>query len=333
MKTKNSITFTANPRMKVAEIPVLFRDAKGRFCSPNKGKTFEIKPPGAKKAFKGEIPKELRKTVAARKAFIVSELVQWSKAQTQKKAKTYKQKLTATAKKKREKAPSKAETKRRSVLRQKIEEAVVRETGKIPPSLPKLESRPLITPPKIQKFVQRSGVHHDPRHEESREGPSEYKERSFEIVKQKVELDPKRPVELYTFNTPGTAVAMREMLTPHAVKFLDQMRKESENAYIFRVETLNRVEGQTPKHEGIGTARFKVRDHIPKRDLKEYKKQYPGLTTDQILRELQIEDIKSELRELFSYFVDRYQDYLSRKVVSSMAVTGFSMEVVKGRLA
>jgi hypothetical protein len=330
-KKPDTITIALNPRLKVAELPVKFRDSKGRFCKPSKGASYEVTPPGKRKPIKGEIPKESRKSVSSRKTFIAQSLIAWSKIETGKQAKTYRQKVKAQLEVKKQKPVSKAETKRRNQLKERTKAALEKEGFKTPPpSTPRLYERVTVSPPTIEKFVQRSGVHHDPRHADSREGPQEFKKRELHIIKKKVEFDPSNPVELYSFNAKATAISMREFLTPHAIKFLDEMRNDTENAYIFRVETRNRVEGEAPTREGIGTERFRVRDHIPKRDLAQYKKQYPGMTQDQILRELQIQDLTSEMGELFTYFIERYQDYLSKQVVSSMAVTGFSMEVVKG---
>jgi hypothetical protein len=319
-----------NPRLKVAELPVTFRDSKGRFCKPSKGVSFEVTPPGARKPLRGEIPKDFRRSVANRKQFIVLVLVEWSRERAKKRQKTERARIKKQIEAKKKKPVSKAETKRRKKLKTRINEALIDEGfEKKPPLFPKLERR-FFREDTEEKFVKRSGINHLPRHIDSREGPKEYSGKAFEVLKRHIDFDSSHPVELFSFNAQATTIALREYFTPHAQKFLDEVREDSDNAFILRVKTKNRIENEPATFEGIGTERFKVRDHLSAQELRGYRKRYPGLTNDQILRELQLEDLMSKLKDLFEYFMERYQDYLSKKVISSIAVTGFSMEVVKG---
>ena len=324
------ITFAENPRLKVAELPIKFR-SKGRFSKPGKATSFEVIPPGKRKAIKGEIPKEFRKSVKLRKQYVADQLIAWSKVEAQKKSKTARSEVKRLLEKKKAKPVSKAETKRRATLAQRTKHALEAEGfDKIPASTPRLDKKAYVSPPEVEKFVKRAGVHHDPRHSDSREGPAVFAEKQLNIIKQKVEFDPSSPVEIHSFNAKATTIALREFLRPHAIKFFNEMRKQSDNAYIFRVETRNRVDGAPSTREGVGTERFIVRSSIQKQDLRVLKKEFPGLSYDELLQMQQQKDIEDKIVDLFEYFEDRYKNYLSSKVISSMAVTGFSMEVVKG---
>jgi hypothetical protein len=330
MGKKPTLQIALNPRQKVAELPVDFRK-KGRFAEARKATHFSVKPPGARKALSGEIPKEFRRTIASRKQYIASQLIAWSKAETAKKLKTQRGKVKQAIQAKKTKAPSKAEKKRASQLAAATKAALAQEGfEKAPATTPRLDKKAFVSMPEAEIYRKRSGAHHDPRHADSFEGPAKFEKKELHIIKKKVEFDPSSPVEMYSFNSRATTVALREFLKPHAIKFLDEMRNQSDNAYIFRVETRNRIEGEPSRREGVGTERFEVRTSLTKQEIRGLKRAHPGLTVDELLRLRQIADMENEMTRLFDYFESRYKNYLSEKAISSMAVTGFSMEVVKG---
>ncbi len=317
-----------NPLLRVADIAVKFRDKNGRFCKPSKGASFEILPAGKRVPLKGEIPKSERKSVAARKNYVAFAVTEWSKAKEVKK-----QKSQTRADKKKLVAVKKKPVTKSAVVKQKkiavqIEKAYQDAGIKKALAVPKIERKASVTQ-KIQKYVtgRSPSTQPTPKHKESREGTQAYRGRHMEIEKIKVMMD---PVDVFSFNAKPTSLALREYFRPHAEKFFNKMRDQSDNAYIMRVMTMNRIPGEASKHEGVGTERFIVRDSLTGLELKALRSVYPGMSKDDILRELQLKDIAYHLEDLFNYFLERYQDYLSKKVISSVAVTGFTMEVVKG---
>lgn len=314
-----------NPRLKVATLPVKFRDKNGRFCKPAKGASFEITPKGKKKPLKGAIPKDSRKSVTARKQYIAQQIVDWSTAREVKRAKTETKTLKKKLKAVKSKPVTKTEKKKQQRLGLKIAEAVATEVER-PRGLAAIEKKRSVTY-QSEKFLTSRTVHTDQKHKNSRTGIDRYQKTKFEIAKVKVAME---PTEVHYFNAKPSAVALREYFRPHAEKFFDQQRKQSDNAYIMRVMTQNKLEGHPSKAEGIGTERFIIRESLSNAQYRDLKAEYPGLTRDQILREEQLKDISDRLKDLFEYFLERYQDYLSKKVISSVAVTGFTMEVVKG---
>lgn len=324
---RRTYSFQLNP-LQVARLDVTFRDARGRFCIPSKGIYFEITPPGHRKPLQGEIPKEYRRTVALRLQYIASLLIAFSKKKAIEKAKTERKKVKKRVQAKKKAGPSKKDLSFQKRVKAKTEKAIREERIK-PSPIERIEKKVVVSHTE-EKYVQRSGIHHDPRHRNSREGPIELKDRQLLILKRQIDFDPDKPIELYSFNWKATLIAVREFFTPHALKFLNDVRNDSQNAYILRVKTLNRIEGEHSTREAIGTERFRIHDHLEKREIPGLRRLYPGLTNDQILKKIQIEDMLSELRELFLYFMNRYQDYLSKKIISSIAITGFSIEVVQG---
>lgn len=314
------------------DIPVIWK-GKGRWPTAAQATAFEILLPGKRKKSRIEIPAKYLKSIKLKKYFVAEILVLHSKLQAEAASKRAAQRIQAAIRAKKKK-PTQALKKQRKKLKEKQKEALIEEElmedrdEKLPPFTPPIDKIVSVSTQKT-KYVMGRNVEERQKRDDSFVGTNKYNGKFFEVEKLNVDFDKNKPVEIFQDHAKVAAVSLREYFRPYAEKFLDEQRGKSEEAFIMRVKTANRISGEKPSREGIGTARFQVRRTISKEQLKHYKKQYPGMSKDEILREIQLGNLSRELEQLFDYFVERYETYLGKRIIESMAVTGFSMEVVK----
>jgi hypothetical protein len=339
---------------------IRFRDKRGRYCQPPRAYSFEVLLPRHRVPLKGEIPKEYRRTIALRVQYVGEVLGEYSRRRFEAQAKRRRERVAREAKKvvKREKK-IKERAKRgdrraereleREVKRQEEmdarQDAWLKREGveRRPPATP-LASRLTAVETREdtrwdvvgrnldEKLEQKlrndaaSGRRGQPRDT----GVRDFQGRRMVLEKMHVDFPKGKQVEVFPFNVRGVSAAMKEFFLGYAEKFTDENRGKSEESYIIRLKTLNRIEGEKPQEQGVGIPRFRMPRRIDPSQRAYLRQVYKGLTDDEILRQIQKEALESQFDRLVKYFADRYEDYLGRRVVSSMAVTGFSMEVVKG---
>lgn len=164
----------------------------------------------------------------------------------------------------------------------------------------------------------------------ARTGVRTYARKRIDVEKMHVDFDPENAVMIFPEAAEATAVSLLEFFRPYAEEFIDKQRGNSEEAYIMRVKTMNTLPGVTePREEGIGTERTQLTRSLTSKELSQLRKQFPELSDDQLLRRRQMKELEQELKELFKYFVNRYETYMGRKYYQTIEVTGFSIEVVK----
>lgn len=375
-----------NPRLRVAELPIKFRDKNGRFCEPKKGVYFEVTPPGKRSPLTGEIPAPYRRTISARSHYIANVLVAWSKEAAKARQAREVARVKREIAKKKKKKPTAARKKelKKVVLAQK--KAIFEKVGKKPKALPRRPGKPksyeevereierelkeekkrereseearergseedyedLELPPltpDLERIVAVDSkelkylVGRDPfakaKHQDSRPGIPDFADRQIVLEKLHVDFDEKKPVQIFPQNAEAASLSLREYFRPYAEKFVNQWRGRSEEAYIMRVKTLNYMADEKARVEGIGTERFRMLRSlklIPKDQLKHLREQNRDMSDEKLLEEIQLGHLSQKLEDLFDYFRTRYETYLSRQIVAGLAVTGFSMEVVKGHL-
>jgi hypothetical protein len=315
----------------VAGLPVRFRRANGRYTEPRCGVFYEVTPPGRRKPLAGEIPKEYRRSIRLRLQFVAAVLIELSRLVSAKKAATQKKRAQARISQKRKKKRTRAEKREIQEVEDAQEEALEEEDlDPKAPGVPKL-SRLVAVRDEEVKLVLGRDVYAKQKHKDSRVGVPDFQNRQMVLRKMHVDFDSRRPVEIFSWEARATALSLREYFRPYAEKFMDEMRGRSEEAYILRVKTLNRIAGESQgRNEGIGTERFRVSRQLPPGQEAALRDRYPGLSKAEILRRVQHEQLGIKLADLFDYFVERYENYLGRRLVESLAVTGFSMEVVEG---
>lgn len=337
-----------------------FRGKNGRYCKPHLGVYFELTPPGKRKPIVGEIPKEYRRTIKGRVQYLGKVLGDYSHKRLAKEIKQRERQVVRQSKrakekerelKKRVKAKDPRavrELKKRAALEEQMNErqlVTLEKLGaeKLSPTSPRagqlraIESREKThwdvigrnLDEKLQDKIRQD--RQDGRSGQARAtGIKDFQGYRMGISKLHVDFAEGEQVPVFPFNVRGVASAMKEFFMQKAEKFVDEKRGVSEEAYIIRIKTLNSIDGQKAQEQGIGIPRFRMPRRLNPGDVPFLRKSYPGLTDAEILRHIQKQALETQFDRLVKYFVDRYEDYLGRRVVSSMAVTGFSMEVVDG---
>lgn len=340
-RSSNTAAVAPNPMKVMNNLSVRFRDKRGRFCAPSKGVSYEVKVSWKRKPIKGEIPPAYRRTVKAKSDHIVDVLVAENRKVTKQDLPAKKAKLSRELKK-----PKLPKEKRERIKKQitridaslekeakKVERATLREkkrkpTAKdksraaalkdrelqileaagiqgIPADLPDISKLRVATTHATEKLL--TGKRYEPKRPDSREGIKDYLDRRMTIQKDVFRLTKEVPVTKTRRNV--VAPLMKEVFREHAQNFVRKWSGNSENAYIMRVTTREKIAGRASNESAIGTARFRLSRHVP--------------------IDVQLQQLESELEELFQYFVTCYEGYLARATIEEYAITGFTMEVVE----
>lgn len=323
-----------NP-VEIGGIAVRFRNKKGAYALPSQAAFFELKLPGQRKVSRFPLPKELKK-VFEKKAYITAFLQAFFDQHRKKEAKKRKKKVKEKLKKKSSRLSKKEKQKRKKIKKEVIEELL--EEPEIPLETKKRKKKLLEKTLPIEKIVAvesrepirlRTGKPVKAKRPDSRTGTEDFVDQTMDLVKLHVDL--KKPIGISTFTAPEQLTGLRKFFESYAERFmLDMYKKKTEEAYILRVKTLNKVVGFPLREQGIGTERWRMKRNFSPDDLKSLKERYPHLKTrDALIRQGKIEILKAQMEDLFNYFMNRYETYLGKQMVEEIKIRGFSMEVVE----